>query len=233
MANIIIRSYRQEDEAAVEEITFRTGFKGEDLTGRGFIDDKRLCFLMSIYYYVRYEPEHFFVAVDVDDDDAVVGFIGGTTDTRAQKKRFSLKIIPRIVLRTLFYTTWRYPQSFRTMVGMRHMADSLDDRETAAAIQSEYPAHLHINLLEAYQGQGIGTRLMRHFERHLIEQGVRGVHLGTTNHNHKAVPFYARMGFEIIGDTAVRSHPLLDDLRLLTFAKRLEVTTSGGAEPPR
>ena len=220
MPNVIIRSYRQEDEAAVEEITYRTGFKGEDLTDRGFIDDKRLCFLMSIYYYVRYEPEHFFVAVDADDG-AVVGFIGGTPDTRAQKRQFALKIIPRIVLRTLFYTIWRYPQSFRTMVGMRHMADSLEDRETAAAIQSEYPAHLHINLLEAYQGQGIGTRLMHHFERHLIDQGVSGVHLGTTNHNRKAVPFYVKMGFEIIGETVVRSHPVLDDLRLLTFAKKL------------
>lgn len=217
---IIIRSYRPEDEAAVEEITYRTGFKGEDLTDRGFIDDQRLCFLISIYYYVRYEPEHFFVAVDTRND-AVVGFIGGTTDTAAQKKRFAKRIIPRVVLRTFLITTWRYPQSFGTLLKMTRMLDSLGDRETAAAIESEYPAHLHINLLPEYQGQGLGTRLMHHFEGHLIGQGARGVHLGTSNHNRKAVPFYKKMGFVLVSETVVKSHPVLDDLKLLTFAKKL------------
>ncbi len=227
MADVTIRSYRQEDQAAVEEITYRTGFKGEDLTGRGFIDDKWLCFLMSIYYYARYEPEHFFVAVDTDND-AVVGFIGGTTDTRVQKKGFALNIIPRIALRMFLYTIWRYPRSFVTMLKMAQMADSLGDRKTTAAIESEYPAHLHINLLPEYQNQGLGTRLIRHFEGYLTGQGASGVHLGTTNHNRKAVPFYVKMGFEVVSETVVRSHPVLDDLRLLTFAKRLGYDVARG-----
>jgi len=50
MAKVIIRNYRRRDRAAVEEITYRTGYQGEDLTGRGFFDDKRLLFLMFIDY---------------------------------------------------------------------------------------------------------------------------------------------------------------------------------------
>jgi len=221
VAEGIIRNYQEEDEAAVEDITYRTGFKGEDLTGRDFIDDQRLCFLISIYYYARYEPEHFFVAVDTGND-AVVGFIAGTPDTAAQKKNYLKKIIWRITLRTFLFTIWRYPQSFKTLMKMARMVDSLGDRATAAAIQSEYPAHLHINLLPEYQSQGLGTRLMRHFEKYLIGQGAKGVHLGTTNHNRKAVPFYKKMGFTVVNEIEVKSHPVLDDLKLITFAKKLD-----------
>jgi len=222
VADVIIRSYRPGDEAAVEAITYRTGFKGEDLTGRGFVSDRWLCFLTSIYYYVRYEPAHFFVAVDTGKD-AVVGFIGGTTDTGTQEKNFAKKIIPRIALRMFLFTIWRYPSSFWTLMKMTRMLGSLGDRKTiVAAIQSEYPAHLHINLLPEYQGQGVGTRLMRHFEAHLIDQGLKGVHLNTTNHNRKAVPFYHKMGFTVVSETEAKSHPVLDDLKLLTFAKKLD-----------
>ncbi len=73
-----------------------------------------------------------------------------------------------------------------------------------------------------YQGQGLGTRLMRHFETHLTGQGVKGVHLSTTNHNRKAVPFYIKMGFAVVSETEAKSHPTLDDLQLLTFSKKLD-----------
>ena len=46
MADIIIRNYRWKDEAAIEDITYKTGFKGEDLTGRDFFDDRRLFFML-------------------------------------------------------------------------------------------------------------------------------------------------------------------------------------------
>jgi len=48
VADIIIRNYRREDEPAVEDITYRTGFKGEDLTGRDFFDDRRLFFMLLL-----------------------------------------------------------------------------------------------------------------------------------------------------------------------------------------
>jgi hypothetical protein len=63
--------------------------------------------------------------------------------------------------------------------------------------------------------------LIRHFEAHIKAQGVTGIHLGTTNHNHKAVPFYYRMGYVMAYESDRVSHPVLDDLTLITFAKRL------------
>ena len=220
VADIIIRNYRWKDEAAIEDITYKTGFKGEDLTGRDFFDDRRLFFMLFIYYYTRYEPEHFFVAVD-PSNDRVVGFICGATDTATQEKSFGRKMIPRIIARIFLCTTWRYPRTFKTLLNMMKGMGGLEDKATTAAVRSEYPAHLHIDLLPEYQHKGLGTRLMSHFEEHLIRQGATGVHLQTTNHNHKAVPFYKGLGYAIIHETAVKSHPVFDDLTLITFAKRL------------
>lgn len=220
MPNIIIRNYRSEDEAAVEEITFRTGYRGEDLTGRRYFDDKRLFFLIFIYYYMRYEPQHCFVAVE-NDNEAVVGFICGTPDTAAQQARFVQKMVPRIAFRTFLYTVWRYPRTFRTLIRMLKMWREIDYGETTAALLSEYPAHLHIDLLPEYQGRGLGTRLMRRFEEHMQSLNVQGIHLGTTNHNRKAVPFYRKLGFQVVQAFQDESNPATDELVHLTFAKKL------------
>jgi ribosomal protein S18 acetylase RimI-like enzyme len=221
VTDIVIRSFRPSDEAAVQEITFRTGFKGRDLTGRNYFDDKRLFFLIFTYYYTRYEPEHFFVAVDTKDD-TVVGFIGGTTDTAAQERGFQKKMPWRIATRAFLVTSWRYPRTFRTVIGMtKMMGDVQENRAKRADLWAKYPAHLHINLLPDYQSMGLGTRLMKHFEQHLIRQGIRGVHLDTTSQNHKAIPFYKKMGFAIVNQVETASHPEFDDLQLLTFAKEL------------
>ncbi|MCJ7702650.1 MAG: hypothetical protein MUO62_13785, partial [Anaerolineales bacterium] len=89
MTEVIIRPYHICDSQAVEDITYRTGFKGEDLFGRNYFDDKRLLYLILIYYYPKFEPEHCFVAADVRTRQ-VVGFICGTADTIHQEKIFGI-----------------------------------------------------------------------------------------------------------------------------------------------
>jgi ribosomal protein S18 acetylase RimI-like enzyme len=217
---IAIRKYQPEDLNAVKEITYRTGFKGEDLTGKNFIDDKDLFFLIFIGYYSRYEPDHFFVATDTHSN-AVVGFICGTPDTAAQGRRFRSKIVPRLVFRAITYTSWRYPRTLKTLFQMSAMRYYFD-ATIVKKMQTEFPAHLHINILPEYQRLGLGTRLIHTFEEHLVNLGVSGVHLETSNHNKKAVRFYKKLGFNIVYETKVVPHPVLDDLRFIGFTKRLE-----------
>ncbi len=220
MSKVTIRNYQKTDEATVQEITFRTGFYGEDLAGAGFFDDSRLFFMIFIYYYARYEPQNFFVAVD-NGTDRAVGFICGTPDTAAQKARFQKKVVPRIALRASCYTIWRHPRTFGNVWGYLRRMRGQAESESEVALQTDYPAHLHIDILPQYQGLGLGTRLMQRFERHMVQQNVGGLHLKTTNHNRKAVPFDKKMGFTIIEETRAASNPILEDLVLLTFAKKL------------
>ena len=97
---------------------------------------------------------------------------------------------------------------------------NLQNRNLNLKIYKTYPAHLHIDLLPGTQGQGLGGRLLAHFEDHVRERGAPGVHLQTTNYNYKAVPFYSKHGYELAYETAI-DHPLLEDLRLLAFVKPL------------
>jgi ribosomal protein S18 acetylase RimI-like enzyme len=218
MNQFSIRKYEKSDRNAVREITYRTGFKGEDLTDQGYCDDRELWFLIFIDYYCRYEPGNFFVIQDMATA-AVVGFICGTLDTRAQKARFWKTMTWRIALRAFLVTSWRYWRSFKNLIAMQGMAGA-DDRELALSIQRQYPAHLHINVLPEYHGMGLGTLLVTHFENHLVAQGVPGVHLQTSNYNRKAVPFYKKLGYELIRETPVE-HPTLQEFSILTFAKQL------------
>ncbi len=214
-----IRSYQPADEPAIQEITYRTGYFGQDLTGREYYDDARLWFMIFIGYYTRYEPQHCFVAVEADDRP--IGFICGTPDTLAQEAYFRNKMVPRIALRLFGFTSWRYPRSFKRIFGiMRQFTEGTEDAENDPIV-TKYPAHLHINILPGYQSMGIGTRLMARFEVQMRSLGVSGLHLSTTNKNYKAVPFYQKMGFEILEKSEVASHPDFDDLRYLMFAKDL------------
>ena len=219
MNKTIIRKYQPKDKAAIQAITYKTGFKGQGLAGRDYFDDQGLWFLIFIYYYTRYEPEHCHVAVEAESDQ-VVGFICGTPDTHTQVKRFKRMVVPRIIIRTFFYTSWRYPCTFQSCFRMTSM---LAFRDTAAEAQiaATYPGHLHINLLLDFHRKGIGSELIETFENHLCTLGVSGLHLGTSNHNLKAVPFYGKHGYKIIQEVGPVDHPLLEDLYFLTFAKSL------------
>jgi ribosomal protein S18 acetylase RimI-like enzyme len=182
----MIRPYRPEDRAAVAEICVLTGDAGGDSRERWPDPD----LLPSIFAlpYVDHEPELAFV---LDDGGRAVGYVLGTADTQAFVKWFREEWLPPLVE--------RYPlpeQQFTQLawlVGLLHNPERMLVDEAA-----DHPAHLHIDLLPAYQGAGHGRGLMTAFLRALGEQGVPRVHLQMDPHNTKARAFYDRLGFHEI-----------------------------------
>jgi GNAT superfamily N-acetyltransferase len=65
---------------------------------------------------------------------------------------------------------------------------------------AEYPAHLHINILPDFTGQGWGQKLISTFLSKIMELGACGVHLGMVATNDGARRFYERVGFELCGE---------------------------------
>ena len=61
--------------------------------------------------------------------------------------------------------------------------------------KKQYPAHLHIDLLDEYQGKGYGTELMKALLEKLKSMGVPGVMLIVDKNNTGAQRFYTRAGF--------------------------------------
>jgi ribosomal protein S18 acetylase RimI-like enzyme len=213
---ISYRRCERADAAGVAEVLYRTGFLGEDLTGRGLFEDRRLFALVNTDYYLRYEAHNAFVAVDESSGGKIVGYIVGCADTGAFDSGFKRRMYWRIALRAILLSSWRHTESFLQVLAWARLASGDD-----GGFNRDYPAHLHINVLPEYQRLGIGERLMGLFTQNMSSQGVSGIHLGTSNRNAKALPFYRKQGFQLLAElpgtfwTGVEGHVTL------VFGKRL------------
>lgn len=65
----------------------------------------------------------------------------------------------------------------------------------------DYPAHLHIDILEAYCGKGSGTLLMNTLLDSLKNDGIKGIMVGVAKDNTRACSFYKKMGFQILEES--------------------------------
>jgi len=219
LSNIVIRQCLKTDQRGILNICYRTGYMGEDLTEKNLFNDKKLFGYLFCLYYPRYEPEHGFVAVDTKRDNKIVGYILGSDDSVRQSKLFRRKMVPKIALRLFLYTSWRYRESYRAVNSFRR-ADSQENEPEN--LNEEFPAHLHIDILPEYQRKGIGSELISSFEQHMKDLGVPGIHLGTSNYNEKAIPFYEKHGYRIISEEEGTFWPDVTNFKGLIFAKKLK-----------
>lgn len=194
MDKILIRKCEKEDQDAILNICYRTGYMGEEMKYTNKFNDVKLFGYLFCFYYVWYETENCFVAIDEESNKAV-GYILGTLDSKKQERTFKIKMIYRIVGRLLFSTLWNHNESFSMVM---HFIKSLDLKDEPKDLYEKYPAHLHINILPEYQHLGIGSKLIDIFESHVKNNKINGVHLRTSNKNIKAVPFYERKGYKVI-----------------------------------
>jgi ribosomal protein S18 acetylase RimI-like enzyme len=181
-----VRPYRPEDRPALDDICIRTAHHGED--SRPHYADPGIFPTTFAAPYVHLEPELAFV---LDDGQGqAVGYILGTADTPRFAEAFRTRWLPLVAD--------RYPEPpspprtpDEALAGMLHHPERMVLPELAG-----HPAHLHIDLLPAWQGRGYGRRLMRTFLQALQDAGVPAVHLAMSTANTRARAFYDRMGFE-------------------------------------
>jgi Acetyltransferases len=217
MPGIVIRKCMRDDEQGIMNVCYRTGYMGEELTGRDLFNDVKLFGYLFCIYYVRYETDNCFAAVDTEHGDKIVGYILGTDNSKKESIHSSIKLGWRIVLRLLFYTLFKYPESFRATLHFLKSAFT----GSPAGLYDYYPAHLHINVLPEYQHSGVGSMLLKRFEEHMKKMGVAGIHLKTSNKNQKAVPFYKKKGYSLIWESESELWKGVMGYKSLIFAKKL------------
>jgi GNAT superfamily N-acetyltransferase len=179
-----IRAYRDADRRTVYDICVRTADLGGDARGHYSTDD-----LMGDLFagpYLRLEPELAFV---LDDGGRAVGYVLGTADTATFVRRYAAEWIPLL--------GDRYPvppapprTAEQDMVALHHNPARMLVEGLAG-----YPAHLHIDLLPAYQGRGYGRQLVRRFAETV---DAPGVHVAMVTANVPARGFYDRLGFTVL-----------------------------------
>ncbi|MFF2327786.1 MULTISPECIES: GNAT family N-acetyltransferase [unclassified Streptomyces] len=181
-----VRPYRPSDLPDVADICVKTAHNGEDSTS--LYPDTELMPSIFSHPYVRLEPE---VAHVLDDGRGrAVGYILGTADTVRFVRRFREEWLPEVA------GTYPLPaHEPRTpteeMIGLLHRPERMVQPEL-----SQFPAHLHIDLLPTWQGRGFGRALMESFFATLRAKDVAGVHLCMVKANTKARAFYDRLGFQ-------------------------------------
>lgn len=218
MSEIIIRHCKSSDEKGILEVCYRTGYMGEDLTHRNIFNDVKLFGYLFCLYYIRYEKENCFVAVDKSRDDKVVGYIIGTINSKREEKLFKEKMVCKIAVRLVLFTSWKYPESFRQVL---FFIKSLNLNKEPKNLYKEYPAHLHINILPEYQHKGIGRILMDKFESNARKNNIKGIHLRTSSKNIKALPFYDRNGYSILYEESCEVWKDVKEYKNLILGKKI------------
>lgn len=182
-----IRPYQPADRAAVADICIRTGEAGGD--ARGLYPDPQILPDIFVLPYVELEPQH---ALVLADGDTAVGYAVATVDTPTFVKRFAQEWLPTVAAR---YPLPAGPATSR----QEFMAELLHNPERMLLPEAaDYPAHLHIDLLPAYQGAGHGRALLAALFAVLRADGAQRLHLTMVAANTGARAFYDRLGFHEI-----------------------------------
>ncbi|MEU6166098.1 GNAT family N-acetyltransferase [Streptomyces tanashiensis] len=180
-----IRPYRPSDRSALGDICVRTAHAGADASP--LYPDPELLPTIFAYPYVELEPDFAFVLDD--GSGGAVGYVLGVPDTAAFAGRFRTAWLPGVSDR---YPAPTAPATTpaEEITGLLHTPERMVRDELTG-----YPAHLHIDLLPAWQGRGHGRALIGTLLEALRRHGVPAVHLCMAQANTPARAFYDRLGF--------------------------------------
>ena len=168
-----IRPYQPKDKENVRHICIQTGPGAALKPGRA----RELLLATYCDYYIECEPQNCFVIAD--GDDGAVGYILCAQDYWRYRGRFLREYAPRAK-------------------GLRGRVEARGSAGLPRLFVKKYPAHLHIDILPAYQRMGLGSQLMDTLTARLRAMGVPGVMLGVGAGNEKGHNFYRKYGFKAL-----------------------------------
>jgi len=197
---VTVRKYRPGDRSALYEVCLRTGSDGEDASA--LYRDPRLLGEVYVGPYLQFAPEFALVA---EDDEGIGGYAFGALETKAFEAACESSWWPPL--------RRRYPLG---AAGERSANAAIvriihDPPVAPDGLVGEFPAHLHIDLLPRFQGRGYGRAMMTTLFEALAQAGARGVHLGVSRRNTRAIGFYKHLGMSRFGetdDTVIMTLPL-------------------------
>jgi ribosomal protein S18 acetylase RimI-like enzyme len=213
-----IRRYHPSDRSSVRRLAGDTAHFGEPI--ERFFDAREVFLDAFATYYTDVAYDYLWVALDnsaAHDDGALIGYLMGCPDTRDYNTWFQANV-KRVAWRA---ATLRYRGLF-TRKSLGYIRRYLRLRVPYLDLSS-YPAHLHINTRADRRGNGVGTALMQAYLDQLRNENVPGVHLETSSENKIAVPWYEKLGFQLLQRTPtdLYEHSVGQSVDLLVYGMKL------------
>lgn len=171
-----IRPYSKKDFRYVQDICMATSSLADKDNPLN-----RSC-VCSLYcdYYLDNQPEFCYVAVD--DNDVPIGYVLCSADCDDYLVKMDDMYLPLV----------------RKVNSGEFFKFNALNRVVQRYIRQGYTAHLHIDILEEYQSQGLGTELIETLCAKLKDCNVEGLYLICGLKNASARAFYEKLGFEDI-----------------------------------
>ncbi|MDU4694230.1 MAG: GNAT family N-acetyltransferase [Paenibacillus sp.] len=182
---IILRESKQTDERDIAKVIMACHWKAP-------VADYEMLALRWIRQFLVTEPQNCYV-LEHPDTQKVVGYIVCATDTIAYENEFEKTYFPKLKnrLHELETQGFEYVEENRKLLFFKRIQEKGFD-------VSDYPAHLHINILPEYQRSGYGGMLLSAFEENLRTRCVHGYHLGTGANNTKGLSFYNKHSLDLL-----------------------------------
>lgn len=210
-SRIEIERARGSDWPAVRRLCCETGKAGAP------IEPERFSFFGEFWVgpYQKLRPEWTYVARHGTE---VVGYLTGCPDTLAFERARKWRFAPALLLRLLFGAYRRNSDTrrfYRRLFAREKSPEESFAEDVQTRLEREFPAHLHVNVSEAFRSAGVGARLMERYFEDLRGAGVPGIHVHC---GAKPVKFYERNGFEELSRLEFRP-----GVQVFVLGKRLKL----------
>lgn len=169
---------RQAEKKDIKDIEYICRMTAGEVSRREPIVGNKLAKMYATYYAEECRDTCFVLA---DESDKAVGYVLCEPDAFRFRRLYRKKYVPQVweIDKKCGLECWFFPVPY-------------------AVLSARYPAHLHIDILPEFQGQGYGTKMLEALFEALREKGIKGVMLMAGGENEGAIRLYKRMGFEML-----------------------------------
>ena len=190
-SGVLLRAANLTDLPGLLRVCLETGDSGKDATHLHKLPD----LVGDIYVapYVLHEPDFAYALVS---EERVVGYLLGVLNTKTFENILVEKYWP--------IAKAKYQQiNFEITSSDAELLKELEKQGFSdESLIAKYPSHLHIDIVDQYQGAGYGKSMIAFLLEELKVAGSKGVHLHMSASNDRARSFYKKFGFVEVVENA-------------------------------